>query len=281
MACIACAGPDVPRAENHAPTGQKTMRAVHHWEVLADDIAGRIADRTRTWPAGAHPIYVAARSDTRFNQGLRTLLILRLVDRGLTVSSDPSTPVRLVVDAQVVQHLQPASSVLHWVPLASGVSVARDGAHFHGANAYSAPVASGARPEALAVPVLAPDASPVPVPAPSAFGAILPPLPAAAVTVTGAPGATAANAVAPAPVGAAVRRAGPPAETPVVYPRPGVPARSEVLVIASLESGGRYLAGTSDVYSVAHDDALLYLAAEPLLPGPQPTPVKTWRVVAP
>ncbi len=243
------------------------MRAVQHWDVLADDIASRIADKTREWPPGAHPIYVAARSDARFNQGLRKLLILRLVDRGITVATEPTAAVHLVVDAQVVQHIQPGSSALHWMPLAAGVSVARDGVHFHGANAYSAaPVAEGG----AAVAAAAAPAETAPVPAPSAFGAILPPMP-----VTAAPASV-------VPAVAAVRRAGGAAQdTPVLYPRPGVPDRSEVLVVVSLESGGRYLAGTSDVYSVAHDDALLYLAPEPLLPGPQPAPLKTWRVVSP
>ena len=69
--------------------------------------------------------------------------------------------------------------------------------------------------------------------------------------------------------------------TAVMAPLMVVLAVAPVLVVVSLESGGRYLAGTSDVYSVAHDDALLYLAPEPLLPGPQPAPMKTWRVVSP
>lgn len=246
------------------------MRAVQHWDVLADDIASRIAEKTRDWPPGAHPIYVAARSDARFNQGLRKLLILRLVDRGITVATEPTAAVHLVVDAQVVQHIQPASSALHWMPLASGVSVARDGVHFHGANAYSAASVAEGR---AAVSAAAAPAEVAPVPAPSAFGAILPPLPGMAPAVAQAPAT---------PSVPAVRRAGGATqETPVLYPRPGVPDRSEVLVVVSLESGGRYLAGTSDVYSVAHDDALLYLAPEPLLPGPQPAPLRNWRVVSP
>jgi hypothetical protein len=246
------------------------MRAIHHWDVLADDIASRIAEKTREWPAGAHPIYVASRSDARFNQALRKLLILRLVDRGIAVATEPTAAVQLLVDAQVIQHVQPGSSALSWVPLASGVSVARDGVHFHGANAYSA---AAAAETSVAVATTAAAAEETAPPAPSAFGAILPPMPGIAPAAAPAPAA---------PAVAAVRRAGGVGQgSPVLYPRPGVPGRSEVLVVVSLESGGRYLAGTSDVYSVAHDDALLYLAPEPLLPGPQPAPMKTWRVVSP
>lgn len=273
-----CAGLDVPEDGRHAPSSQKTLRAVHHWDVLAQDMASRIADKTRDWPAGEHPIYVASKADTRFNHGFRKLLMARLADLGVTVSTEPTTAVHLVVEAQVVQHLQPQSSVLHWVPLAAGVSVARDGVHFHGANSFSPQASTSAPPGAYAADVQAPGRAAaerdVVVAPGSAFGAAV-----AAISPGASPSAMAAAGADPAP--ARIRRAPAAPETPVVYPQPGVPARSEVLVTASLESGGRYLAGTSDVYSLAHDDALLYLAPEPRLPGPQPTAIKTWRVVSP
>jgi hypothetical protein len=259
-----CAGLDVPSADNHLPSGQKTLRAVHHWDVLAQDMATRIAEKTRDWPAGEHPIYVTSKADTRFNQGFRKLLITRLVEQGVTVSTE-STAVHLVFEAQVVQHLQPASSVLHWIPLASGVSVARDGVHYHGANSFSPSSrlnGDGARKDmdtpAMARPSFEGDVVVAPG---SAFGAAV----------------AAAAAMPPTPI----RKAAAAPDTPVDYPRLGTPSRSEVLVTASLESGGRYLAGTSDVYSLTHDDALLYLPAEPRLPGPAPASIKTWRVVSP
>ncbi|WP_230681730.1 hypothetical protein [Paracidovorax cattleyae] len=63
------------------------------------------------------------------------------------------------------------------------------------------------------------------------------------------------------------------------------PARTEILVTTSLESEGRYLARTSDVYFIDQADAALYLPppaplASPSLAGPAPA-VKTWQVVAP
>ena len=36
-----CGTLDVPRADNYPATGQKKARAVHHWDVLAGDVAGR------------------------------------------------------------------------------------------------------------------------------------------------------------------------------------------------------------------------------------------------
>ena len=259
-----CAGLDVPQPGSHVPSTQKTLRAVHHWDVLAQDMATRIAEKTRDWPAGQHPIYVTSKADTRFSQGFRKLLINRLVDQGVTVSTEP-TAVQLIVEAQVVQHLAPATSVLHWVPLASGVSVARDGVHFHGANSFSPASSDSAAKDSDIKTGAAPAAErDVVIASGSAFGA-----------------AVAAVSSAPVSYAPPIRRAPTAVETPVEYPRLGTPTRSEVLVTASLESGGRYLAGTSDVYSLTHDDALLYLPAEPRLPGPPAPSIKTWRVVSP
>ena len=42
-----CSTLDVPRADNYSATGQKKARAVHHWDVLADDVAGRIARKNQ------------------------------------------------------------------------------------------------------------------------------------------------------------------------------------------------------------------------------------------
>ena len=239
-----CATVDVPVPEHHAVSTQKTWRAVHHWDVLAEDMAARVADKIRDWPAGEHPIYVALPGDTGFGQGFRKLLIPRLLDHGISVSMEPATAVHLVIEAQVVQHMAAGSSAFSRAPLAAGVSVARDGVHFHGAGLYAQAAAAGGVDAQLA------DS------------------PAADVPAAGA------AAVQPRTPGQADRPR-------VAYPRLGRPERSEVLVSASLESGGRYLTGTANVYSLAHDNATLYLSAEPYPARVPPSAAKTWQVVAP
>lgn len=124
-----CSTLDVPRADNYPATGQKKARAVHHWDVLADDVAMRIADKISAWPADEHAIYVvpAAVPETSFNQGFRKLLITRLLDRGVFLSSEP-TAVALSFDTQLVQHPEPVSNhvLLPWTGLGAGVAVVRD-----------------------------------------------------------------------------------------------------------------------------------------------------------
>ncbi|BEU95987.1 hypothetical protein ACDW_16920 [Acidovorax sp. DW039] len=132
LAVSGCSSLDVPRADNYPASNQKKARAVHHWDVLADDVAGRIADKIREWPPGEYPIHVSTVSDASFNQGFRKLLITRLLDRGVALSTQPAG-VQLVVDAQVVQH--PAQTFnlnrasLPLTRLAIGVTVARDLVH--------------------------------------------------------------------------------------------------------------------------------------------------------
>lgn len=119
-----CSTPDVPRLDSYPATGQKTARAVHHWDVLADDVASRIADKISDWPVGEHPIYVSVANDSIFNRGFHKLLIVRLLDRGVVLSTNPAA-VDLTVDAQLVQH-DAAISGRPWTRLAAGIDVARD-----------------------------------------------------------------------------------------------------------------------------------------------------------
>lgn len=221
-----CTSLDVPRADNYPATNQKKARAVHHWDVLADDVASRIQGKLAAWPAQEHPIYVAMNpGDTSFNTGFRKLLITRLLDRGITLSTEP-TDVTLTFETQVVQHnaRMGNSAPMPWTRLALGVGVARDWYLFR-----------------------------------QSAGAML-----GAVTALGAVTDLTQYAVD--------------------GPAAGGPTRTEVLVTTSLESGGRYLASTADVYYVEQDDSDLYKARLPVPPPPPPpppTPTKTWRVVAP
>ena len=183
----ATAPPDVPLDVAHAPSMQKSARAVHHWDVLAADVAAHVADRLREWPQGRHLVHVAAPPHASgFDKGFRELLVTQLVERGIAVGTEPAG-VRLQVITQLVQHHADAPPT-GGLPLAEGVWVQR-----------------------------------------------------------GAAGA-----------GPAVEQ--------------GHPMRTEILVVTSLESEGRMLVRTSDVYSIAQADAPLYQAR-------MPAPAKTWRVV--
>ena len=123
-----CSSLDVPRADNYPASDQKKARAVHHWDVLADDVAGRIAGKIAAWPPGEHPIHVAsAPGDSSFGNGFHKLLVTRLLDRGVTLSTQPAA-VTLHVETQLVQHEAPVANraPMPFTRLALGVGVARD-----------------------------------------------------------------------------------------------------------------------------------------------------------
>ena len=98
-----CGTLDVPRADNYPATGQKKARAVHHWDVLAGDVAARVVEKISEWPKGDYPIHVTVPDNSSFNQGFLKLLRVQLLDRGVVLSTVP-TAVELQVQTQVVQH---------------------------------------------------------------------------------------------------------------------------------------------------------------------------------
>ena len=101
---VGCSTLDVPRADNYPATGQKKARAMHHWDVLADDVAQRVAEKIAAWPQGEEPIYVSVPDQSSFNQSFLKLLRVRLLDRGVPLATGPSR-VELQIQTQVVQHL--------------------------------------------------------------------------------------------------------------------------------------------------------------------------------
>ncbi|RYF69134.1 MAG: hypothetical protein EOO29_33950 [Comamonadaceae bacterium] len=227
MLLAGCGTLDVPRADNYPATGQKKARAVHHWDVLAGDVAGRVADKIASWPEGEYPIHVRVADNSSFNQGFLKLLKVHLLNRGVAVSAVP-TAVELEVQTQLVQH-ESASPRGFPVPMAgtvlgTGVGVWRDWTvHYAGRN-------------------------------------LLP----GVATALGVGAGVALDMAHLYTQGAAA----------------GGPTRTEVLITSTLKSQDRYLAGTADLYYIERADAVLYLPELPPV-APAPTPVKTWRVVAP
>lgn len=130
----ACSTLDVPRADNYPASSQKKARAVHHWDVLADDVATRVA--TKLAAAGrvnaAVQVVPVGGNDSPFKLGFRELLMTRLLDRGIAVSTGTGA-LRLEVGTQVVQHgaFTPSNQPAPWTTLAGSVAVVRDMVTYH------------------------------------------------------------------------------------------------------------------------------------------------------
>lgn len=142
LAGCGAAPPDVPQGALHPVSTQKTARAVQHWNVMADDVAAHVAERLRDWPADKHAIYVVVPpGESGFDAGFRQLLTTRLLQRGLTLATEP-TPLRLQVQTQLVQHHANAPLVASGSRLGGGVSVQRGAQGYAPASAATGPMRS-------------------------------------------------------------------------------------------------------------------------------------------
>lgn len=113
-ACIGCAKPhQIPRptlAQVPVPTAyplttQQKMQAVQHWDVLARDLARRIQEvLDRRVVERQFPVYVAPSGTTPFAKSFHALLITRLVEKNVTVSSSPENALVLSFDINMVRH---------------------------------------------------------------------------------------------------------------------------------------------------------------------------------
>ncbi|MDY6994776.1 MAG: hypothetical protein SVR94_19495, partial [Pseudomonadota bacterium] len=102
----------VPLATSYPISTQNKMQAAHHWDVLADHVAGRLANTLElTFPnAAVKPaLYVCSTEEqekTPFGEAFANLLTTKLVQRGLVVvnSPDSSNVLTLNYDMQVLHH---------------------------------------------------------------------------------------------------------------------------------------------------------------------------------
>jgi hypothetical protein len=149
----ACSTLDVPRAQAYPASDQQKARAVHHWDLLAHDVASRIATgpTAAALPAG-QAYHLEAVSTSPFHQAFSALLLTRLVNQGLSLSTQPADGERahavIRFDVQVVQHGSGVfnSSQAPATLLAAGLSVVRNW-ELHpptGAGALAAGLAVGA-----------------------------------------------------------------------------------------------------------------------------------------
>ncbi len=95
----------VPVPASYPLNTQQKMQAMHHWEVLANDVACRISDFLEASSLDTYyPIYVAAGSSTPFEKAFYDLLITKLVEKGAKVSRARNEAMVLSFDLHMVRH---------------------------------------------------------------------------------------------------------------------------------------------------------------------------------
>jgi hypothetical protein len=121
----------LPLATNHPLTTQKKIRASHHWDVIADDVANQtlVASLKKSGGFSGRTLYVQAPTDnTPFNKAFRNFLITRMVNRGMPVSNSKEGALEVQYELQLVRHH--SSRYTHTpgslTALTAGIAVIRD-----------------------------------------------------------------------------------------------------------------------------------------------------------
>lgn len=88
-------------------TTQPKMQAVHHWEVLAEDLALQVrAVLDQNVLERQFPVHVAPSGTTPFAKSFHALLITQLVERNIAVASSVTDALILSFDIEAVRHAQ-------------------------------------------------------------------------------------------------------------------------------------------------------------------------------
>lgn len=106
----------IPEPVGYQYSTQEKMQAVHHWNVLANDLANKINNELIRSDFLDTPIYVEQMCGGKtsscedgkisdFNEAFRDLLITELVNFGVPASAEPSSgTIRVEYKVQLVQH---------------------------------------------------------------------------------------------------------------------------------------------------------------------------------
>lgn len=124
---VGCA--QVPKPASYKLTYQQKMQAAQHWDLLAKDVAEKVATAQDGQSAGA--VYVKPVSGV-FGTTLTSLVKTELVGRGVALASAPDSAATLDIEVQLVEHrakwphrynrTQPG----FWTAIATGARYAKD-----------------------------------------------------------------------------------------------------------------------------------------------------------
>jgi hypothetical protein len=112
MLVLAPSAMHVPKLAMYPSTSQKSMQAVHHWDVLAEQEASRIVEELGATKAA---FFLESEGVGAFGKGFHALLTGHLVDKGRVVLSDEraakiNDAYRIKYKVQVVSHSEAAGT---------------------------------------------------------------------------------------------------------------------------------------------------------------------------
>jgi hypothetical protein len=95
----------VPVPTAYPLSTQQKMQAVHHWEVLAEDVACKVYEvLEHRMLERRFAIFVPSSGTTPFAKSFRELLITRLVEKNIAVASNHDSGMVLSFDIEMIRH---------------------------------------------------------------------------------------------------------------------------------------------------------------------------------
>lgn len=95
----------VPVPAAYPLSTQQKMQAMQHWDILADDVSSKVINFFEYNVFERHyPVFVAPGGTTPFEKAFHSLLITKLVERGVQVSKNSDSSMILSFDLHMVRH---------------------------------------------------------------------------------------------------------------------------------------------------------------------------------
>ncbi|ACL01950.1 hypothetical protein [Desulfatibacillum aliphaticivorans] len=118
-----------PYPVTYSINAQQKMQAVHHWDILAEDVANQVMMTIEQHPGiETQPVSVASPDETTaFSLMFHDLLVSHLVNRGLVLTPSNEGSLILGYSARILQHEDRIirKNPVKWTMLAGSMRVAR------------------------------------------------------------------------------------------------------------------------------------------------------------
>lgn len=112
---IMCGCAQVPTSVTYPYSPQQKMQAAHHWNVLAEDVATQVSDTLKSKNLLSQQVFIqpycgapsercSPHNETPFGEGFTDLLITKLVNSGIKVSTEENKSLIVTSKVQVVYH---------------------------------------------------------------------------------------------------------------------------------------------------------------------------------
>ena len=121
LVCAGCAT-DIPSPRGNEPSAQTKLRATHHWDVVANDIAKQTKERLDRMGEVRGVVVQRPENPSVFERAMHDLISTRLVETGTPVLVQSNNALKVSYSTQLVRHSSSRATVsVPLVAVAAGI----------------------------------------------------------------------------------------------------------------------------------------------------------------